>query len=131
MFYLFINLIPDPSEDGFVEEGGVEPAVLPLGLVLHHVVEQLRGKPPALAYGFVDGLEDALEDEGDGAHEGRLQRRRVTVATSAHLGADFKNNQSTKQLNNFIWTNMKQVKFCFYLLIGPNKIVQLFNCLVV
>ena len=42
------------------------------------------------------------------------------------LGADFKNNQTTKQLNNSIWTNRKQVKFCFYLPIGPNK-----NCLIV
>ena len=32
-----------------------------------------------------------------------------------------------KQLNNYIWTYRKQVKFCFYLPIGPNKI---FNCLV-
>ena len=43
-----------------------------------------------------------------------------------HLGADFKNNQTTKQVNNSIWTNRKQVKFCFYLPIGPNK-----NCLLV
>ena len=28
-------------------------------------------------------------------------------------GADFKNNETTKQRNNFIWTNRKQVKFCF------------------
>ena len=41
-------------------------------------------------------------------------------------GADFKNNQTTKQVNNSIWTNRKQVKFCFYLPIGPNK-----NCLIV
>ena len=34
-------------------------------------------------------------------------------------GADFKNNQTTKQLNNFIWTNRKQVKFFFS--IGLNK----------
>ena len=27
-------------------------------------------------------------------------------------------------LKNFIWTNRKQVEFCFYLPIGPNKIVQ-------
>ena len=39
------------------------------------------------------------------------------------LEADFKNNQTIKQLNNFIWTNMKQVKFCLYLSIGLNKIV--------
>ena len=47
------------------------------------------------------------------------------------LGADFKNNQKVKQLNNFIWTNRKQVKFCFYLPIGQNRIVQLFSCLIV
>ena len=51
------------------------------------------------------------------------------------LGADFKNNQTTKQESRkeyccflaeyFIWTNRKQVQFCFYLPIaGPNKIVQ-------
>ena len=39
------------------------------------------------------------------------------------LGADFKNNQPTKQLTNFIWTNRKQVKCCFYLPIGPIRIV--------
>ena len=50
----------------------------------------------------------------------------VTTLQWGVLGADFKNNQTTKQLNNSIWTNRKQVKFCFYLLIGPNK-----NCLVV
>ena len=46
-------------------------------------------------------------------------------------GADFKNNQTTKQVNNSIWTNRKQVKFCFYLPIGPNKnclLVLLFDC---
>ena len=36
------------------------------------------------------------------------------------LGADFKNNQTTKQLNSYIWTNRKQVKFCLYLPIGQN-----------
>ena len=49
-------------------------------------------------------------------------------------GADFKNNQTTKQVNNYIWTNRKQVKFCFYLPIGPNKnclLVYLFTCFVV
>ena len=39
------------------------------------------------------------------------------------LGADFKNNHTTKQLNNFIWTNRKQLQFCFYLSIGLNKII--------
>ena len=51
--------------------------------------------------------------------------------TPPDLGADFKNNQTTKQVNNSIWTNKKQVKFCFYLPIGPNKnclIVLLFDC---
>ena len=37
---------------------------------------------------------------------------------------NFKNNQTTKQLNNFIWTNRKQVKFCFYLAIGLQLIVN-------
>ena len=48
-----------------------------------------------------------------------------------HLRADFKNNQTTKQPNNYIWTNRKQVKFCFCLPIGPNKnclVVLLFDC---
>ena len=48
-----------------------------------------------------------------------------------NLRADFKNNQTTKQVNNYIWTNRKQVKFCFYLPIGPNKncvLVLLFDC---
>ena len=47
------------------------------------------------------------------------------------LRADFKNNQTTKQVNNYIWTNRTQVKFCFYLPIGPNKnclLVLLFDC---
>ena len=42
-----------------------------------------------------------------------------------------KTNKTTKQVNNSIWTNRKQVKFCFYLPIGPNKnclIVWLFGC---
>ena len=38
-----------------------------------------------------------------------------------------KNNQTTKQLNNYI-ANRKQVKFCFYLPIGLNKIVWSFYC---
>ena len=48
-----------------------------------------------------------------------------------YLRADFKNNQTTKQVNNYILTNRKQVKFCFYLPIGPNKnclLVLLFDC---
>ena len=43
------------------------------------------------------------------------------------LRADFKNNQTTKQLNNFIWTNRKVTKL-YLLPIGQNKV---FNCLVV
>ena len=31
--------------------------------------------------------------------------------------------QRTKQLNNFIWTNRKQVQFCFYLPIGHGRYV--------
>ena len=46
-------------------------------------------------------------------------------------GADIKNNQTTKQLNNYIWNNRKQVKFCFYLPIGSNKFFKLFSCLLV
>jgi len=42
------------------------------------------------------------------------------------LRAYFKNNQTTKQVNNSIWTNRKQVKFCFYLPIGPNTVYCLF-----
>ena len=44
------------------------------------------------------------------------------------LGADFKNNQTTKRLNNYIWTNRKQVNFCFCFLLAQ---IELFNCLVV
>ena len=39
--------------------------------------------------------------------------------------------KTIKKLDNFIWTNRKQVKFCFNLPIGPNKIVKLFSCLIV
>ena len=42
---------------------------------------------------------------------------------SVLLGVDFKNNQTTKQLHNFVWTNRKQVKFCVYLPIRLNKTV--------
>ena len=51
-------------------------------------------------------------------------------------GADFKNNQTTKQqnkyrtkniivflLNNFIWTNRKGETILYLLIISPNKIV--------
>ena len=47
------------------------------------------------------------------------------------LGADFKNNQTTQQLNNYIWTNKKEIKFCVCLPIGPNRIVYFFSCLIV
>ena len=33
----------------------------------------------------------------------------VFNCTGTQQGADFKNNQTTKQLKNFIWTNMEQV----------------------
>ena len=46
-------------------------------------------------------------------------------------GADFQNNQTTKQLNSFIWTNGKVETKLYLLPIGPNKIVQLFSCLIV
>ena len=38
------------------------------------------------------------------------------------LGANFVKNQTTKQLKKN-WIKRKQVKFCFYLPIGPNRIV--------
>ena len=56
---------------------------------------------------------------------------RPEVQKMYSLRADFKNNQTTKQVNNYIWTNRKQVKFCFYLPIGPNEnclLVLLFDC---
>ena len=40
------------------------------------------------------------------------------------LGADFKNNQITKQLNNSILTNRKVEKKLYLLPIGPNRIVM-------
>ena len=46
-------------------------------------------------------------------------------------GADFKNNQTTKQLNNFIWANRKVELKLNLLPIGPNRFVLLFSCLVV
>ena len=45
------------------------------------------------------------------------------------LGADFKNNHTTKQLNNFIWTNRKVELKLYMLPIGPNRFV-LFSCLI-
>ena len=50
-----------------------------------------------------------------------FSRLLINVRIFNPQGADFKNNQTTKQVNNSIWTNRKQVKFCFYLPIGPNK----------
>ena len=61
------------------------------------------------------------------------------------LGADLKNNQTTKQLNNFILTNRKvETKLSLHpigpsivdcrvksLVYGPNIIVHLFSCLIV
>ena len=41
-------------------------------------------------------------------------------------GAHFKNIKQLKNEKNFIWTDRKQVKFCFHLPIGPNRIVRLF-----
>ena len=38
-------------------------------------------------------------------------------------GADFKNNQTTKQLNNVIQPNRKVETTLYLLPIGPNKIV--------
>ena len=38
--------------------------------------------------------------------------RNVFYNFEENLGVDFKNNQTTKQVNNSIWTNRKQVKFC-------------------
>ena len=39
------------------------------------------------------------------------------------LGADFKNNQTTKQLNNSIWANRKVETKLYLLPIGPIRIV--------
>ena len=39
------------------------------------------------------------------------------------LGADFKNKETTKQLNNFIWTNRKVKPKLYLLPIGSNKVV--------
>ena len=39
------------------------------------------------------------------------------------LGTDFKNNQTTKQSNNFIWTNRNVETKLYLLSIGPNNIV--------
>ena len=50
---------------------------------------------------------------------------------STSLGADFKNNQTTKQLNNF-YLDQKEGRTKLYLLpIGPDRIVYLFGCLIV
>ena len=46
-------------------------------------------------------------------------------------GADFKNNQTTKHLNNFIWANRKVELKLNLLPIGPNRFVKFFSCLVV
>ena len=47
----------------------------------------------------------------------------LTFSEFEVLGADFKNNQKTKQLKKFIQTN-RRVETKFYLLpIGPNKVV--------
>ena len=39
------------------------------------------------------------------------------------LGADFKNTQTTKQLNKLIWTNRKVESKLYLLPIGPNRFV--------
>ena len=52
----------------------------------------------------------------------------LSKVASDFLGADCKNSQTTKQLNNFIWTNRKVETKLHLLHIGPNK---KFNCLVV
>jgi len=46
-------------------------------------------------------------------------------------GTDFKSKQTTKQLNNFIWTNRKVETKLYLLPIGPNEFVWLFRFLVV
>ena len=46
-------------------------------------------------------------------------------------GADFKNNQTTKQLDKFIHTNRKVETKLYLLPFGPNKVVKLFSCLIV
>ena len=47
------------------------------------------------------------------------------------LGADFKNNQTTKKLNNFILTNRKVETKLYLFPIGSNKILLLFSCVIV
>ena len=61
--------------------------------------------------------------EGDIESLHSLKSGRGSFLFHIDLGVDFKNNQTTKQSNNSFWTNRKQVKLCFYLPIGPNKIV--------
>ena len=46
-------------------------------------------------------------------------------------GEDFKNNQTTKQLNKFIQTNRKVETKPYLLPIGPNFFLQLCSCLIV
>ena len=46
------------------------------------------------------------------------------------LGVDFKNNQTTKQLNKSIWYNRKKVQFCFYLLKKLSKERRGRNCMI-
>ena len=45
------------------------------------------------------------------------------ISILVFLGADFKNNQTTKQLNSFIWTNRKVETKLYLLPIGPKIIV--------
>ena len=48
--------ISDPPEESFVEERRVEPAVLPLHLVGHQVVEELLHKPALQVVGWEIGI---------------------------------------------------------------------------
>jgi len=54
--------VSDDPEDGLVEDGRVEAAVLPLDLVLHEVVEQLLRGPALAVHRVQDALVDSLQD---------------------------------------------------------------------
>ena len=54
-----------------------------------------------------------------------------TPSNHFRLRADFKNNQTTKQLTIFIWTNRKVETKIYLLPIGPDIIIYLFGCLIV
>ena len=58
------------------------------------------------------------------AHYGPIiYKKMVKFSTKYDQAAYFKNNQRTKQLNNFIWTNRKVETKLYMLPIGPIRIV--------